>query len=255
MPMTKEPFQVLIADDEPAMRTVLHHVIDKADGFTLVGEAADGEETMQKFEALKPHVVLLDVEMPKLDGVECARQIQDMNPATVIIFVTAHNTYMSEAFEVYAFDYLVKPFKVDRMLQTLSRVHDSLTLSSAAPAFTKAVNADRKPLSGRLMLRQRDGSTFIDLNDLLLVQREDRATVLYAKNGERYAVTDSLSEIESRLPADVFFRSHKSYIINLNHIKDITPYGRWTYVVRMDGIKQDALITHAKYDELENIFR
>ncbi|MFH1513635.1 MAG: response regulator, partial [Bacillota bacterium] len=110
--MIKEPFQVLVADDDDAMRSVLRHVIGKAEGFALAGEAADGEETMRKFEELKPHVVFLDVEMPKLDGVECARQIQDMNPSTVIIFVTAHNTYMSEAFEVYAFDYLVKPFKV-----------------------------------------------------------------------------------------------------------------------------------------------
>ena len=253
--MSGEPFSVLIADDEEAMRSVLRHVIERAEGFTLAGEAADGEETMRLFEKLKPHVVLLDVEMPKLDGVECARQIQDTNPATVIVFVTAHNTYMSEAFEVYAFDYLVKPFKVDRMLSTLARVHDSLTLSAAAPAFTKTVNADRKPLSGRLMLKHREGSAFVDLNDLLLIQREDRATVLYTRNGERYSIADSLSELEARLPADVFFRSHKSYIINLNHIKDITPYGRWTYVVRMDGIKQDALITHTKYDELAEMFR
>ncbi|MBN1778186.1 MAG: response regulator transcription factor [Clostridiales bacterium] len=253
--MSKEPFRVLIADDDADMLGVLRHVIDKADGFALAGEAADGEETMRKFEELKPHVVFLDVEMPGIDGVECARQIQDMNPATVIIFVTAHNKYMSEAFEVYAFDYLVKPFRMDRMLQTLSRVSDSLTLSSAVPAFSRAVNADRKPLDGRLMLKHREGSAFIDLNDLLLVQREDRATVLYTRDGGRYATGDSLGEMEDRLPGDVFFRSHKSYIINLNHIKDITPYGRWTYVVRMEGIKQDALITHAKYEELAEMFR
>ena len=156
---------------------------------------------------------------------------------------------------MYAFDYLVKPFKVDRMLQTLARVKDSLTLSSAAPSFSRTVNADRKPLDGRLMLKHREGSAFVDLNDLLLIQREDRSTVLYTNNGERYAVSDSLSDMESRLPNDVFFRSHKSYIINLNHIKDITPYGRWTYVVRLEGIKQDALITHTKYEELSNMFR
>ena len=162
---------------------------------------------------------------------------------------------MSEAFEVYAFDYLIKPFKLDRMQQTLSRVHDSLTATCASPVISQAVNADRKPLDGRLMLRHREGSTFIDLNDLLLVQREDRSTVLYTKSGGRYTISDSLTDLESRLPSDVFFRSHKSYIINLNQIKDITPYGRWTYVVRMEGIQQDALITHSKYDELADMFR
>jgi len=144
---------------------------------------------------------------------------------------------------------------MDRMLQTLSRVSDSLTLSSAVPAFSKAVNADRKPLDGRLMLKHREGSAFINLNDLLLVQREDRATVLYTRDGGRFTTGDSLGDMEDRLPGDVFFRSHKSYIINLNHIKDITPYGRWTYVVRMEGIKQDALITHSKYEELADMFR
>jgi two-component system, LytTR family, response regulator len=253
--MMKEPFRVLISDDDADMRSVLRHVLDKAEGFTAAGEAADGEETMRKFEELKPQVVFLDVEMPKLDGVECARLIQDMNPSTVILFVTAHNTYMSEAFEVYAFDYLIKPFKMDRMLGTLARVRDSLTLSSTTPAFSRTVNAEGKALSGRLMLKHREGSAFINLSDLLLVQREDRSTVLYTKGGDRYATGDSLSEMEDRLPSDVFFRSHKSYIINLNHIKDITPYGRWTYVVRLDGIKQDALITHTKYDELADMFR
>ena len=105
------------------------------------------------------------------------------------------------------------------------------------------------------MLRHREGVTFIDLRDILLVQREDRSTVLYTADGERYVTGDSLAEMEERLNSDTFFRCHKSYIINLNHIKDITPYGRWTYVVRLEGTKHDALITHEKYEELERMFR
>ena len=97
--------------------------------------------------------------------------------------------------------------------------------------------------------------SFIDLNDVLLVQREDRATVLYTLDDGRFVTGDSLAEMEERLPLNVFFRCHKSYIINLNHIKDITPYGRWTYVVRLQGTKHDALITHEKYEELEQMFR
>ena len=99
------------------------------------------------------------------------------------------------------------------------------------------------------------GVSFIDLKDILLVQREDRATVLYTVNDGRYVTGDSLAEMEERLQSDAFFRCHKSYIINLNEIKDITPYGRWTYVVRLDGTKHDALITHEKYEELERMFR
>lgn len=248
--------KVLIADDEPGMRSVLKHILDKVDGFTLVGEAVDGEETIRQAEALKPDVVFLDVEMPKMTGVECARLIQDMNPTTVMVFATAHDAYMSDAFEVYAFDYLVKPFKVERVVQTLERIRDRIQCRVAPTEEAPHVlTADRKPVSGRLMLRHRDGVSFIDLNDILLVQREDRATVLYTRDDGRFVTGDSLAEMEERLPRDVFFRCHKSYIINLNHMKDITPYGRWTYVVRLQGTKHDALITHEKYEELENLFR
>jgi two-component system LytT family response regulator len=252
-----DELKVLIADDEETMRGVMRRIIKKVDGFQMVGEAADGEETLVEVEKLKPNVVFLDVEMPKLSGIDCARSIQDMNPSIVIIFATAYNGYMSDAFEVYAFDYLVKPFKVERVIQTLTRIRDrqSSRGDTAEPDPPKVVNAERKPVDGRLMLKHREGVSFIDLNDILLVQREERATVLYTKDDGRYVTGDSLAEMEERLPKEVFFRCHKSYIINLNHIRDITPYGRWTYVVRLKDTKHDALITHEKYEELEKMFR
>ena len=112
-----------------------------------------------------------------------------------------------------------------------------------------------KAASGRMMLRHREGVSFVDYEDILLVQREDRSTVIYTREDERFVTGDSLSEMEDRLPKDVFFRCHKSYIINLNQIRDITPYGRWTYVVRLEGTQHDALITHEKYEELEKMFQ
>ncbi len=246
-----EDLRVLIADDDTGMRTVMRKIIEKADGYALVGEAENGTDAVKQVEALKPHVVFLDVEMPELTGVECARQIQDIDPSTIIIFATAHDAYMSDAFEVYAFDYLVKPFKVERVLQTLERVRGR----QSAPLAEKTSVAERKSIDGRMMLHHRDGVSFIDLKDILLVQREDCATVIYTEEDGRYVTSDSLAEMEERLQSDAFFRCHKSYIINLNHIKDITPYGRWTYIVRLQGTKHDALITHDKYEELERMFR
>jgi two-component system LytT family response regulator len=250
----QEQLRVLIADDDAGMRTVMRKIIAKVEGFTLVAEAGDGKTTLELTEQLKPNVVFLDVEMPQMSGVECARAIQDMDPSIVIIFATAHDTYMGDAFEVYAFDYLVKPFKVDRVIQTLERARDRLLRRDARPVGAP-VPAVPRAAEGRLMLRHREGVSFIDLQDILLVQREDRATVLYTVDGGRYVTGDSLAEMEERLHSDAFFRCHKSYIINLNHIKDITPYGRWTYVVRLENTKHDALITHEKYEELERMFR
>lgn len=244
--------RVVIADDDSGMRTVMRYMISKVEGFSLVGEADNGLGVMELVEKHHPQVVFLDVEMPGMSGVECARLIEDMDPATVIIFATAHDQYMGEAFEVYAFDYLIKPFKMERVIQTLERARDRITKREEKPL--PLLKPRSQAALGRLMLHHRDGVSFVNMQDILLVQREDRATVIYTMGDGRYVTSDSLGDTEARLDANVFYRCHKSYIINLNQIKAITPYGRWTYVVQLNGTQHDALITHEKYEELERMF-
>ena len=248
-----DKIRVLIADDNEAMRLIERKMIEKVEGFDLVGEAKDGLECIQLVEQLRPQIVFLDVEMPGKTGVEAARVIQDMDPTIILIFATAHDQYMSDAFEVYAFDYLVKPFKIDRVMKTLERARDRISRIDEAP-LPELHRTAPKAANGRLMIRHKDGVSFVGMDDILLVQRENRATVLYTAGGGRFETSDSLGETEARLDPDVFFRCHKSYIINLNHISNITPYGRWTYVVRLNGTEHDALITHEKYEELEKLF-
>lgn len=247
-----DDLRVLIADDDMGMRTIMRKIVERVEGYAMAGEAGDGKTALELVDKLKPDVVFLDVEMPEMTGVECARGIQDMDPNIIIIFATAHDCYMGDAFEVYAFDYLIKPFKMERVVQTLERVRGIKLMHAQQSASAMVVKP--RALAGRMMLRHREGITFVDLQDILLIQREDRSTVIYTVDDERFVTNDSLSEMEVRLPNDVFFRCHKSYIINLNHIKDITPYGRWTYMVRLNGTKHDALITHEKYEELEKMF-
>jgi len=257
-----ENIRVIIADDNEDMRRIERKMISKVEGFELVGEAQDGLELLELVEQLHPQIVFLDVEMPGKTGVEAARVIQDMDPSIIMIFATAHDQYMGDAFEVYAFDYLIKPFKVDRVLKTLERARDRLNPDKdEAPLPVPAAKPARERKSAsRLMLHHKDGVSFVNTEDIVLVQREDRSTVIYtaggdqAGGGNRYVTGDSLSETEARLDPEVFFRCHKSYIINLNYISNITPYGRWTYIVRLRGITQDALITHEKYEELEKLF-
>lgn len=248
-----ETIKVVIADDDEGMRLIERKMIARVDGFELVGEATNGDELLALVETHHPQVVFLDVEMPGQSGVACAKIIQDTDPATILIFATAHEEYMGDAFEVYAFDYLLKPFKVDRVLKTLERARDRISRRYDGPSMPHASGAGR-PVSGRLMLRHRDGVAFVNMSDILLVQREERSTVIYTAGGGRYVTGDSLGETEARLDPSVFFRCHKSYIINLNRISNITPYGRWTYVVQLDGTEHDALITHEKYEELERMF-
>ncbi|MBQ7306330.1 MAG: response regulator transcription factor [Clostridia bacterium] len=249
-----EPIRVVIADDDEGMRLIERRMIEKVEGFELVGEAKDGEELLDMVEELRPQIVFLDVEMPGKTGVECGRIIQDMDPSIVMIFATAHDQYMGDAFEVYAFDYLIKPFKVDRVLKTLERARDRIGRVDEEAPLPVPPKAAPRAATGRLMLHHKEGVSFINMNDILLVQRENRATVIYTLGNGRYVTGDSLGDTEARLDPSVFFRCHKSYIINLNYISNITPYGRWTYVVRLNGTDHDALITHEKYEELERMF-
>lgn len=129
------PIRVVIADDNADMRRIERMMISRAEGFEIVGEAEDGVQLLTLVEQEKPQLVFLDVEMPGKTGVECARVIQDMNPAIVLIFATAHDEYMGDAFEVYAFDYLLKPFKKERVMQ------DARTREEAHPPSNRRRNA------------------------------------------------------------------------------------------------------------------
>ena len=250
-----QAIRVLIADDEPGMRLILRKMIARAEGYELVGEARDGEELLAMFERLRPQVVFLDVDMPVMNGVACANLIQDEDPTCVLIFATAHEEYRSDAFAVYAFDYLLKPFRMERVLETLNRIRGRLMATCQYSQDTEPPEPQRTKPANRIMLKHRDGVTFISMEDIVLVQREERSTVYYTADGNGYYTSDTLSETEARLDPAMFFRCHRSYIINLNRIHDITPYGRWTYIVRLTGTKHDALITQEKYEELEQMFQ
>jgi len=249
-----DEIRVLIADDEPGMRLILRKMIGRVEGFSLIGEATNGGELMDMYRDLKPQVVFLDVDMPVMNGVECANRIEDEDPSCILIFATAHEEYRRDAFDVYAFDYLVKPFRVERVMETLNRIRERLATLKSRPALSPDGQKPKMRAQSRMMLKHRDGVTFINMADIVLVQREERATVIYTADGNSYATSDTLAETAERLDSGVFFRCHRSYIINLNYIHDITPYGRWTYVVRLKGTDHDALITQDKYEELEKMY-
>ena len=242
---------IVTADDDPGMRLIMKKLVERAEGYDHAGEAEDGEKLIALFEELRPDVVFMDVEMPGMTGIECARYIQAKEPRTALIFATAHEEYMKSAFEVYASDYLVKPFKAERALNTLGLIRERLS----AREFSRPEPAPKiKPAARKLMLRHREGVSFLDLTDILLIQREERSTVIHTVSGAKYITGDSLSELDERLPDDMFFRTHKSYIVNLSHIESISPYGRWTYVIKLAGTRLDALITHERYAELQQMY-
>ena len=236
--------KILIADDDAGMRLVLRKIIESMDNMECIGEAADGAEAVRLCTELKPDVVFLDVDMPIKKGTEAALEISDALPDTVKVFCTAHSEYMSEAFEVYAADYLLKPFKTDRVRQTLRRIFKAKAeglLNKTTPART-------------IMLKNRDGLTFLPVKDILMVFRENKLTHIETSEGS-YTTSESLNALWAKLEGGDFFRCHRAYIINISVIGSVHPYGRWTYTVSLRGTENTALITHEKLEELQNFLR
>ena len=243
--------KVLIVDDEKGIRTIIKKILEKSGGFEVVGDIDNGEEAIEVFNELRPEVVFIDVEIPGCSGIECAKRLADIEPKTIIIFATAHQEYMSEAFQIYAFDYLVKPFKIDRVMQTLDRIR-SLNKPNYGDGIDKIIKYEKG--LDKLMVKNKEGISFVDTNEIMLIQREESSTVIYTKT-DSFTTSIYLTDIEDKLDKNQFFRSHKSYIINLSLITKIYPYGRWTYVVKLKNTDKDALLTHEKYEEIKRIFR
>ena len=242
--------KILLIEDEVGIRTLMRKIIERNEGFEVVGECDNMADSIKLFTKLKPDVVFLDVELGEDSGLECAKIITDIDPKAKLIFATAHAEYMPEAFEVYAFDYLIKPFKVERVNHTLDRIKD-LYKTDQNTEIDKIVRYE-KGLE-KLLVKGKESMSFVDIKDIILVQREDNSTVIYTHK-DSFTTSASLTEVEDKLDKDQFIRSHKSYIINISQITKISPYGRWTYIVRFKDLDKDALITQEKYEEIKRMF-
>jgi two-component system LytT family response regulator len=245
--------KVMLVEDESGIRKLLRKIIEQNPGFEVVGETDNLAEAVALFSKTKPEVVFLDIEINGASGLDCAKIIADLEPKTKIIFATAHSEYMSDAFEVYAFDYLMKPFHIERVNQTLERIK-SLSVA-AEPMKNDELDKIVKYERGldKLLVKGKESMSFIDIKDIILIQRENSSTVIYTRL-DSFTTSASLSDIETKLDPEQFMRSHKSYLINVSQIKKIEPYGRWTYIVTFKDLNKDALMTVDKFEEIKKRF-
>lgn len=244
--------KTLIAEDDPAMRLVLKRILDGIAGTEVIGEAENGKQLVQMVEELTPDVVFVDVDMPEMNGVEAAREIFDINPKIFIVFATAYDNYTHEAFQVYSFDYLIKPFKLERIHYTMQRISELKTVREKVHFQQISVNTvEQKNL--KLILHSNEKSTYINIQDIILITRYERKSVLFTMQGN-FTSYEPLQKLEERLKGCNFFRCHKGYIINTDMVIEVSPWGNKTYLIKMANTKETALMTLEKAKQFNKMF-
>ena len=233
--MDEQPLRLLIADDEPLAAERLQLLLAQIAGVDLIGTASDGESAVRMADALNPDVLLLDIEMPGLDGIEVARALASKQPSAVVIFITAFDQFAVAAFEVEAVDYLMKPVTPDRLKRALKRARDHLQRREKAPAA--------RPESSSLYLEEFWAS---DLSGLVRIASRDVDRVSAERDymrlhvGRRsWLIHHSMNALEEGLDPELFVRLHRSAIVRKDFIAGFTrnPSGRW-FARLSDGVEQ-----------------
>lgn len=230
--------KVLIADDNLGARTLISYCLAKIEGIEVKGEATSGEEALALAVAFHPEVVFLDVRMPGLDGIEVARQICLREREAFVVFVTAYPEYALDAFELYAYDYILKPIDEERVFKTITRIK--------AEIQARKVRRVALPLSlNRLVIKSGYEHIFLDPEEIIFLEKESKRTLLYTLNGN-YWTYETLNELEKCLDHKTFFRSHKSYLINLRMVAKIVPWANGSCLVKFRHTDKEALLSRAQ---------
>ncbi|ACV63942.1 two component transcriptional regulator, LytTR family [Desulfofarcimen acetoxidans DSM 771] len=242
---------VLLADDDPVMCKILRSILLELPDVKVVGEAHNGLETLRLVKKLEPQIVFLDIAMPQKDGLEIAQEIRIIMPMTIIIFATAYENYTHEAFEVYAFDYLIKPYRINRIYKTIERIKFWFgTENKPNDIFSdKARSEIRESI---IVVKEYGKNIFINLKDIIFITRDARFTTIHFIGGI-IKTSETLELLNNKLNGDSFFRCHRGYIINLNMIKEIQPCGKKTFKVFMRNTTETVLMTKSKASAIKDL--
>jgi two-component system, LytTR family, response regulator LytT len=272
----------LIVDDERLAREELKYLLDDAGGVEVIAQGQNGIEAVDLIRTHHPDVVFLDVQMPGLDGFAVLKKLlerEDAERMPQIIFATAFDQYAVRAFDVNAIDYLLKPFDRSRVLQALERARHRLheaQLNSEPPPENGAL-ADLKPSDARLDallrlieqqqggVRPRSGKIILQAHNRLLLADQKDICFASIEEGIISVVTPTLEgqskcrtieELLELLDPSLFWRAHRSYVVNINHIKEVVPWFKSSYQLRMDDRKQTEIpVSRAQTRRLRELFK
>lgn len=239
--MTVDAVRTLIADDEPPARARLLDLLRRRADITLVGEGRDGEETLELIRAHRPQLLLLDVQMPGLNGFDVLRRTPpDVRPKT--IFVTAYDRYAVKAFETNAVDYLLKPYSDERFYASVDRALESLRLESGADRGQKleqmlvdrSAADDASGVLDRLAIRTQDRVMLLNLDEVDWIGAAGVYVELHA--GERtYLYRSTVAHLLTRLDPKQFVRVHRSVVVNTSRIVSMRARGHGDYAIVLRG--------------------
>jgi len=241
--------RTVLVDDEQLARDELSYLLSQIDGIDVVGQAGDGVEALATIKRLQPDVVFLDIQMPGLTGFEVARRMIDHQLSSHIIFVTAFDQHAIEAFEVNAVDYLLKPVDPTRLETALQRAQKRITSerqaadSDGVPPMAADLErivqlvTERQSRRERLEIKVADRFLLVQAEEILFASLADEAITVVTS---QYAGTSNyrtLDELQARLDPTVFWRVHRSHLVNINKIKEIVPWFSRNYILRMKDEK------------------
>ena len=236
--MVTGKLSTLIVDDEPLARRRIRRLLARHADVEVIGECADGQEAVAAIRALRPALVFLDVQMPGLDGFAALEAI-GVDQTPLIIFVTAFDHYALKAFEVYALDYLLKPFDRSRFDKALGRARSRLTaargdMNQRAIALLEEMRARDRHVD-RLVIKSGGRAFFLKTEEIDWIEAEGKYVRLHVGK-ESHLVREAISAIESQLDPRRFARIHRSTIVNIDRVRELQPWFHNDYrVILRDG--------------------
>jgi len=241
--------KVLIVDDEPPARERLRSMLTEIDGFDVVGDAANGEQALQQVESLTPDIVLLDVRMPGVDGLEVARHLATNPEPPAVIFTTAFDEYALQAFESEAIAYLLKPIRSEKLRAALAKA-----ARLTRPQLQQFALATREPARrSHIGVRGRDGLKLIPLDEVYCFQADQKYTTVRHVQGEDL-IEDSLKTLEEEFSA-TFVRIHRNAMVNTKFLERITRDASGQHFVHLRGIPDALEVSRRMAGDLKDRFR
>ena len=236
--MTTTPITAVVADDEQHARDELCFQLGRIDGVEIVSQASDGLQALDDISRLNPDVAFLDVQMPGLTGFEVARRLLENGTDLAVVFVTAFDHRAVEAFEVNAVDYVLKPVEPARLEQAVGKVRKRRSEQPLGDQLERLVRmmAGQKDRRNQVAVKVSDRIVLVQADDIIYASLAEDSISIVTGQVSGTSNYRTLDELQARLDPDVFWRVHRSHLVNINKIKEIVPWFSRNYILRMrDG--------------------